>query len=264
MVALIEDPDVSEDPTGGDDEFASKELSPMEYGLQRDLPPLTDRPDVDGDNWKEAVQLGHLPTADRAEILDMLKKHRSMWNGRLRQVHSTAHRIDLLPGQKPMHCQPYRAGPRAQALGSAEIQRMLKAEVIEPATSEWASPIVLVSKRDGSTRFSWIIAGSMPTPSGIHTRSRAWMNASTPSETPRSSKHFIVTLVECGSAALLSLVLSIRVMLEIWSPPEYRHRQERPDRPCPLLRRVPNRRPASSRRPDPTLARPRNPMLGYR
>jgi hypothetical protein len=34
MVALIEDPDVSEDPTDCDNEHARKELSPMDYGLQ--------------------------------------------------------------------------------------------------------------------------------------------------------------------------------------------------------------------------------------
>jgi hypothetical protein len=122
----------------------------MEYGLQRDPPPLPDRPDVKGDTWKEAVQLGHLPAADSAEILGMLQKRRSMWNGRLSQVHSTAHRIDLIPVQKPVRCQPYRAGPKSRALESAEIQRMLKAEVIEPETSEWAIPIALVAKPDGS------------------------------------------------------------------------------------------------------------------
>jgi hypothetical protein len=132
MVALIKDQDVSEDSTDGDNEHARKELSPMEYGLQRDPPLLPDRPDVERDIWKESVQLDHLPTADRAEILGMLQKHRSMRNGRLGQVHSTAHRIDLIPGQKPVHCQPYRAGPKSRALESAEIQRMLKAEVIEP------------------------------------------------------------------------------------------------------------------------------------
>jgi Reverse transcriptase (RNA-dependent DNA polymerase) len=153
MVALIEDPEASEDPTDGDNEHARKELSPMEYGLQKDPTPLPDRPDVEGDTWKKAVQLDHLPTADRAEILGMLQKHRSMWNGRLGQVHSTARRIDLIPGQKPVHYQPYRAGPKSRALESAEIQRILKAEVIEPATSEWASRIVLVAKPDGSTRF---------------------------------------------------------------------------------------------------------------
>jgi hypothetical protein len=76
-----------------------------------------------------------------------------MWSGRLGQVQSTNHQIDLIPGQNPVHCQPYRAGPRERAVESAKIQRMLKAEVIEPATSEWANPIVLVAKPDGSTRF---------------------------------------------------------------------------------------------------------------
>jgi hypothetical protein len=121
----------------------------MEYGLERDPPPLPDLPNVEGDAWQEGVQMGHLNGEERAEILDMLQKHRSMWSGRLGQVQSTNHRIDLIPGHKPVQCQPYRAGPRERAVESAELQRMLKAEVIEPATSEWASPIVLVAKPDG-------------------------------------------------------------------------------------------------------------------
>ena len=76
-----------------------------------------------------------------------------MWDGRLGQFHSTSHRIQLVLGAKPVHCQPYRAGTRARELESTEIQRMLKARVIEPATSEWESPIVLVPKPDGSMRF---------------------------------------------------------------------------------------------------------------
>jgi Reverse transcriptase (RNA-dependent DNA polymerase) len=86
-------------------------------------------------------------------VLGMLERHRSMWDGRLGQVHAATHRIDLIPTVKPVHAQPYRAGPRARAAESAEIQRMLKEGVIEPATSEWASPVVLVPKSDSSTKF---------------------------------------------------------------------------------------------------------------
>jgi hypothetical protein len=76
-----------------------------------------------------------------------------MWDGRLGHVHTTHHRMELKPGAKPVHSHPYRAGPRARKVEAAEVQRMLKAGVIDPSTAEWASPVVLVPNPDGSMRF---------------------------------------------------------------------------------------------------------------
>jgi hypothetical protein len=124
-----------------------------EYALRRDPPPVPDRPDVEGELWKEAVDLAHLTPMEREKVFGLLGKHRKMWDGRLGHAHATTHRIQLTPGAKPVHSQPYRAGSAAREAESAEIQRMLKAGVIEPASSEWASPVVLIPKPDGSMRF---------------------------------------------------------------------------------------------------------------
>jgi hypothetical protein len=102
--------------------------------------PLPHRPDVDGESWVGDFDLNHLTLHERERVFQLLGKHRSMWDGRLGHVHSTSHRIDLLPGANPVHTQPYRAGARAREAESSEAQRMLKSGVIEPATSEWTSP----------------------------------------------------------------------------------------------------------------------------
>jgi hypothetical protein len=83
----------------------------------------------------------------------MLATHRQLWDGRLGRVSATSHHIVLAPGARQLHCQPYRAVPRAMEAESAEVRRMLEAGVIEPASSEWASPVILVPKPDGSLRF---------------------------------------------------------------------------------------------------------------
>ena len=76
-----------------------------------------------------------------------------MWSGRLGTIASAKHRIDLADGARPVYQAPYWAGHRARAVEKAEIERMLKEEVIEPSSSEWASPVVLVPKKDGTLRF---------------------------------------------------------------------------------------------------------------
>jgi len=62
------------------------------------------------------------------------------------------HRIDV--GQNcPISQMPYRVSPKERNIIESEVQRMLDENIIEPSQSPWASPVVLVSKKDGSVRF---------------------------------------------------------------------------------------------------------------
>ena len=83
----------------------------------------------------------------------MLRKYSHMWNGSLGEITTTEQRIDLVPGSRPVSSVTYRAGPKARKAEQDEVDRMLRAGVIEPPQSEWASPVVLVPKTDGSLRF---------------------------------------------------------------------------------------------------------------
>lgn len=62
------------------------------------------------------------------------------------------HRIDTGDHQ-PVNRAPYRAGFREKEVIKTQIDDMLKNGVIQPSQSPWASPVVLVGKKDGSIRF---------------------------------------------------------------------------------------------------------------
>lgn len=56
-------------------------------------------------------------------------------------------------GQKPIQQAPYRVPESVKAAIRAELTEMLQLGIIRPSHSPWASPVVLVPKKDGSTRF---------------------------------------------------------------------------------------------------------------
>jgi len=89
----------------------------------------------------------------RPQVFASLEKHRALWSGHLGSIKATEHRIELKPGSKAVRLNPYRMGPRTRELIKDQVDRVLKLEVIEPSQSEWASPVVLILKLDGSPRF---------------------------------------------------------------------------------------------------------------
>jgi len=87
------------------------------------------------------------------QIIRMLEFHASMWHGELGEIAATNHRINLQQEAKPSRQAPYRAGHKSRELIAEQVRKMRDAGVIEPAQSEWASPVVIVTKKDGSPRF---------------------------------------------------------------------------------------------------------------
>jgi hypothetical protein len=115
IVAVVD----QEDFSSLDQESSQARTEAEKYAAMQNPPPLPDRPGIEGELWREYVNLTHLLPHEREKVFRVLGKHRSMWDGHLGHVHSTSHRIDLVPGAKPIHAQTYRAGPRAREAESA-------------------------------------------------------------------------------------------------------------------------------------------------
>jgi len=82
----------------------------------------------------------------------LLQKHVSNWAGNLGIIRGVEHRVRLRPGAVPVRQHPCKAGPLAREEENSEFERMRCLGVIDPSAGEWASPVVMVPKPDGSVR----------------------------------------------------------------------------------------------------------------
>ena len=97
----------------------------------------------------------HLNEEEKGLFAELLVKYQNVFSRSSDDLGLTdrvCHKINT--GSAP----PIKQPPRRQPFGKRdvekeEIQKMLDRGIIEPSNSPWASPIVLVSKKDGTTRF---------------------------------------------------------------------------------------------------------------
>lgn len=113
-------------------------------------------------NWKNFEKLrevaettGRLNTTQRQRLVDLLHDNKASFSndaGELGQTNLVQHEIHT-KDHRPIKQPPRRLPPQHREKVDELVEDMLKKGVIERSTSPWASPIVLVKKKDGSLRF---------------------------------------------------------------------------------------------------------------
>jgi hypothetical protein len=67
-------------------------------------------------------------------------------------THLVSHTIET-GDAKPINQMPYRAGRREKQEIEKQIKELMKHKIIRPSKSPWASPVILISKKDETSRF---------------------------------------------------------------------------------------------------------------
>ncbi len=96
-----------------------------------------------------------LTQAQQKQLQGLLKQYKDVFSQHQQDIGcipGVEHQIDT-QGQAPIKQRPYRTEFANREVIREQIRDMEKAKVIRPSCSPWASPVVLVPKKDGTLRF---------------------------------------------------------------------------------------------------------------
>ncbi|XP_041564617.1 uncharacterized protein LOC121467300 [Drosophila elegans] len=96
---------------------------------------------------KLEVDILHLPHSQRGVVKRMIDEYKP-----IRNVHCPVEMKILLSDDLPVFQHPRRIAFSEQKVVDEQVQKWLEQRIIKPSTSEYASPIVLVAKKNGQKR----------------------------------------------------------------------------------------------------------------
>ena len=106
-----------------------------------------------GEETYKNVQIFEILTAERqVDVLRLLEEFQCTFTDMPGTTHLAKHKIELTT-KNPIRVHPYPIPYAKRQEVEKEVQAMLEADVIEPAMSDYNSPIVLDTKKDDTNRF---------------------------------------------------------------------------------------------------------------
>ena len=105
------------------------------------------------------INLTQFDDEQQTEILQLLTDYQDIFAKHDRDYGRCAlpgceYTIDLVEGARPVKLSPSRATPDKRKIIEKETRQMLADGIIRQSTGEWAAPVVLVKKKDGSWRYT--------------------------------------------------------------------------------------------------------------
>ncbi|XP_076035252.1 uncharacterized protein LOC143021537 [Oratosquilla oratoria] len=101
--------------------------------------------------YDPSTKLGHLSNDQASDISSLLTDYSNIFSDHPHPCSAVEHDIET-NGARPIHQRPYRLNAFKKEYVREEVQRLQEVGIVEPSSSPWGSPVVLVPKPDGSMR----------------------------------------------------------------------------------------------------------------
>lgn len=104
--------------------------------------------------WGGEINLNHLQSHEKEKIVKLLRRFKNIFASDIKDLgccDTITHKIRLTDNN-PVRQKPFRVPHHLQPEMKRQIDQLLEAGIIEPSTTPYAAPVLLVKKQDGSYR----------------------------------------------------------------------------------------------------------------